>query len=96
MELGTAIKTLRKQKGMGQRQLAEMCDIKVNTLSLIETNATFPQKATIRKICDALEIPTAYLLLFSMSDEDVADDKKMAFNYLNEAIKSVLLNELKK
>ena len=96
MKIGTAIKTLRKQKGMGQKQLAEICNISVNALSQIETNMSFPQKATIRKLCEALNIPMAYLLLFSMSDEDVADDKKTTFNYLNDALKAVLMDEIKK
>ena len=96
MELGTAIKSLRKQKGMGQKELADLCDISVNALSQIEINASFPQKGTIRKICDAFNIPMAYLLLFSMSDEDVAADKKATFNFLNDALKTVLLDDMKK
>lgn len=95
MEIGTAIKTLRKQKGMGQKELADLCDISVNALSQIELNSSFPQKNTIKKICEAFNIPTAYLLLFSMSDEDVAADKKSTFNFLNDALKKVLLDEVK-
>lgn len=96
MEIGTAIKSLRKQKGMGQKELADLCEISVNALSQIELNASFPQKNTIRKICDAFNIPMAYLLLFAMSDEDVAEDKKTTFNVLNDALKKVLLEEVKK
>lgn len=95
MEIGTAVKALRKQKGMGQKELADLCDISVNALSQIEINASFPQKSTIKKLCDAFNIPMAYLLLFSMSDEDVAEDKKPTFNFLNEALKTVLLSEVK-
>lgn len=95
MEIGSAIKALRKQKGMGQKELAELCDISVNALSQIELNVSFPQKSTIRKICDAFSIPMAYLLLFSMSDEDVAEDKKTTFNVLNDALKKVLLDDIK-
>lgn len=96
MEIGTAIKSLRKQKGMGQKELADLCKISVNALSQIELNASFPQKNTIRKICDAFDIPMAYLLLFSMSDEDVAEDKKATFNVLNDALKKVLLDNVSK
>lgn len=96
MEIGTAIKALRKQKGLGQKELAEMCEISINALSQIEINASFPQKSTIRKICEAFEIPMAYLLLFSMSDEDVSEDKKTTFNFLNDALKTVLLDDVKK
>jgi hypothetical protein len=57
---------------------------------------SFPQKATIRKICEAFNIPVAYLLVLSMTDEDVAEDKKVTFNYLNDALKTVLLDNLNK
>ena len=96
MEIGTAIKSLRKQKGFGQKKLAEMCEISVNALSQIETNASFPQKSTIRKICEAIDVPMAYLLMLSMSDEDVSEDIKTTFNFLNDALKKVLLDDVKK
>lgn len=92
MDIGTAIKVLRKEKGFGQKQLAELCGISVNALSQIEINSTFPQKNNIKKICEALEIPVSYLLFFSISDEDVPDDKKIVFKSLNSAIKSVLID----
>jgi transcriptional regulator with XRE-family HTH domain len=92
MDIGTAIKNLRKEKGLGQKQLAEMCGISVNALSQIEINATFPQKSTIKKICESLQIPVSYLLFFSISDEDIPEDKKIVFKSLNSAIKSVLID----
>lgn len=95
MNIGTAIKTLRKQKELGQKDLAEMCNISVNALSLIETNVTFPQKTTIEKICNALNIPVSYLLLFSITDEDIPEEKKAVFELLNTAIKSVLVDSIK-
>ncbi len=93
MDIGTAIKKLRKEKGLGQKQLAELCGISVNALSQIEINATFPQKNTINKICDALQIPVSYLLFFSISDEDIPEDKKLVFKSLNSAIKAVLTDK---
>lgn len=92
MDIGTAIKVLRKEKGFSQKQLAEICGISVNALSQIEINSTFPQKSNIKKICEALNIPVSYLLFFSISDEDIPDDKKIVFKSLNSAIKSVLID----
>ena len=93
MDIGTAIKKLRKEKGMGQKQLAESCGISVNALSQIEINAAFPQKNTINKICEALQIPVSYLLFFSISDEDIPEDKKLVFKSLNSAIQAVLIEK---
>lgn len=92
MEIGTAVRILRKQRGKDQKKLAEMCGISANTLSQIETNASFPQKATIKKICEALDYPMSYLLFFSISEEDIPEEKRVVFNSLNNAIKSVLID----
>jgi len=92
MDIGTAIKTIRKERKMGQKQLAEKCEISVNALSQIELNISFPQKNTIRKICEALEIPVSYLLFFSISEDDIPEDKKVVFKTLNSAIRSVLID----
>ena len=36
MDIGTAIKTIRKEKGISQKKLAEMVGISVNSLCQIE------------------------------------------------------------
>ena len=95
MNIGTAIRMLRKHKGLSQRELGAAAGISVNALSLIETNATFPQKSTIQSICESLEIPVSYLLFFSISDDDIPENNKIAFNALNKAVSAVLLNEIK-
>lgn len=94
MNIGTAIKKIRKEKGIGQREIAEKCNISVNALSQIETNATFPQKGTIQKISEVLNVPVSYILFLSISDEDIPESKREAFNYLNSAVKSILLDSL--
>lgn len=92
MDIGTAIKTLRKEKKMSQKKLAEECSISVNALCQIENNSSFPQKNTIQKICNALKIPTSYLLFFSISEEDVPEEKRETFKTLNPIIKGLLVS----
>ena len=70
MDLGNAIKTLRKQKKITQKQLAELSDISTNALCSIETGQSFPSMATIGKICSSLNVPESYLLLFSITEDD--------------------------
>jgi transcriptional regulator with XRE-family HTH domain len=94
MNIGTAIKILRKAKKIGQKELSESCGLSVNALSQIETNAAFPHKNNINKICEALGVPMSYLLLFSISDEDIPEDKKLVFNSLNSTIKSLLIETI--
>ncbi len=96
MNIGAAVKSLRKERGLGQKELAEKCNISVNALSQIETNITFPHKKTIDNLCSALNIPVSYLLFFSIGDEDVPYEKREAFNYLNNAVKNVLKDSMGK
>lgn len=96
MDIGTAIKLIRKSKGLSQFELHQKCGLTVNAISQIETGITFPQKNSIESICQALEVPVSYLLFFAISEEDVPEEKRIAFNSLNNAIKTVLLDDLKK
>jgi len=94
MNLGSAIKSLRKRKGYSQKKFAEKCKISVNALCQIEVNATFPQKSTIKKICEELDVPVAYLLFFSIDEEDIPKEKQSIFLSLQNPIKDILLSEI--
>ena len=93
MDIGNAIKTLRKQKKITQKQLAELCEISTNALCCIETGQSFPSKTTISKICASLNIPESYLLLFSISEDDIPEDKKIYFRNFGEPLKKILLDD---
>lgn len=96
MDLGTAIKTVRKQKGVSQKELASLCGLAINTLCHIERCYTMPSKATMKKISKALNIPSAYILFFSITDEDIAVEQKPLFDALCQPIKNVLLDDISK
>lgn len=91
MDLGNAIKNLRKQKKITQKQLAELSEISTNALCSIETGQSFPSKATIYKICKSLNIPESYLLLFSITEEDIPEDKRIIYRTLCEPLKKELI-----
>lgn len=91
MEIGTAISTLRKERGFSQKDFAKLCDLSVNALCQIENNNSFPNKRNLKTICVFLSVPISYLLLFSISEEDVPEEKIKTFNVLNNALKELLL-----
>ena len=93
MDLGNAIKTLRKQKKITQKQLAELSEISTNALCSIEKGQSFPSKATISKICSSLKIPESYLLLFSITEDDIPEDKRVLYRALAEPLKEGLIHE---
>lgn len=94
MNLGTAIKQLRKKRGITQKALAEMANISANALNMIESNENFPQKGTLKAICGALNVPVSYVLFMSIDEEDIPEHKKLAFRSLHDATKAVLLADL--
>jgi len=94
MELGNSIKKIRKKRGLSQKQLAAKMGISTNALCSIETNQTWPSKATIEKVCDALEVEECYLLLFSMTEASFPDDKKILYRVLCKPLQEELLRDL--
>ncbi|WLD23676.1 helix-turn-helix domain-containing protein [Flavobacterium dauae] len=54
--IGTKITQLRKQKALSQENLAELSKVNVRTIQRIENNETTPRGATLKLICDALEV----------------------------------------
>lgn len=87
MNTGDAIKNLRKKKGLSQKELAQKCGLSANALCSIEKSESFPSRESIDKICKALGIPVSYLMFFSVTDEDVPAEKRIAFN----AMKAILM-----
>ncbi|WP_124981847.1 helix-turn-helix domain-containing protein [Nonlabens xiamenensis] len=53
-ELGIYIAQLRKQQGLTQEELVEMCNINVRTIQRIENGEVTPRSYTIKNILDAL------------------------------------------
>jgi transcriptional regulator with XRE-family HTH domain len=93
MDIGSAIKSIRTRKKITQKDLAAKCGISANALCSIEKNVSFPTKETIKRICDALQIPVSYLLFFSITEDDVPKDKQGIFNALKEPIQKVLVED---
>lgn len=96
MNIGNAVRVLRKKKKLTQKELAIECNISTTALSSIENNDSFPSQNTINAICNALSIPSSYLLLFSVSKEDVPEQKQDVFFTLAKVLKEELLKEIGK
>lgn len=88
MNIGNAIKEIRHAKGYSQKKLADKCGLSANALCAIERNTSFPSKESLAKICNALEIPEAYLMFYSVSEDEVDIEKRAAFK----ALKTVLIS----
>jgi len=62
MNLGLAIKVRRTQLRMKQAQLAKLCGISVNYISLLENNARTPGFDLLQEIAGSLDIAMSELI----------------------------------
>jgi len=93
MDLGQAIRTLRMKQGMTQGQLAEKCDMSVSGLSYLETGRSVPPKGTMEKLCNALGVPMSYMLLASIDETDIPEEKRVLYRALVEPLRNELLEK---
>lgn len=93
MDIGIAIKTLRVRMGMTQRQLAEKCGTSMNVVSSWETGRRWPTKGTAERVCEALGVPTSYLILASIEKEDIPEEKRVLYKALLEPLRNELLEK---
>lgn len=91
MNLGVAIRSVRRQLGITQQELAEKSKISQTSLSQIENSVKRPSNKTINSICSVLDVPEAVLYILAMQDSDVPTNKKNVYDMLFPSIKSLAL-----
>ncbi len=77
--LGHNIKKIRSSRGLTQNKLAELLNIEVKSLSLIETGKGFASAKTIEKLSSVLDIQVAEL--FEVND--LSDNELLYSKILN-------------
>ncbi len=92
MNLGTAIKRLRKEAGMNQQELTSKAGISQTALSQIENGVKAPNSTTLEKICNALEIPISILYIMAMDENDVPENKKEEYKRIFPYVEQMVLS----
>jgi len=90
MNVGAAIREVRKEKGITGKRLAEMVGLSVTAIFNIEHGLSFPPMKTFQKICNALEVPQSFVLFYSITEEDVPAGRWDSFLPLYNAVKEFL------
>lgn len=70
MDIGKKLQTVRKARGLSQRELASRAGLTNGTISLIEKNKTSPSIASLKRLLDA--IPMSMSEFFSALEDDSA------------------------
>lgn len=94
MDLGKAIKTIRVSKGLTQRQLAMAIGCSETNMLFMKTGRTFPRKSKIDAICKVLGIPVSYLLMFSITQDDIPEGKQSLYTSIVEPMRNEFTREL--
>lgn len=93
MNIGLAIVTIRKARKMTQKELAKRCGMSQNALCMLEKNQSYPPMETLKKLQAALNVPQSYIMLYSIEDCDIPDDKLKTSRLLLDPLREYLLKE---
>lgn len=95
MNIGQAIVTIRKARKMTQKELARRCGMSQNAICTLERNNSNPPMETIKKLQAALDVPQSYILLYSIEDCDIPEDKLRTAKYLLTPLREYLLKDFR-
>lgn len=93
MNIGQAIVTIRKARKMTQKELAERCGMSQNALVAIEKDRSQPPMGTMKRLQEVLGVPQSYILLYSIENCDIPEDKLKTAKHLLMPLREYLLRE---
>lgn len=91
MNIGNAIKEIRKKAGMTQGTLSEATGISQTSLSKIEASGTVPSEKNLKKIAEVLGVPPSLIYILGMEETDVPEHKLESYKILFPALTKLAL-----
>lgn len=92
MELGKAIKALRKKKDLNQGEFSKRIGITQSYLSGIEKGRKKPSIEVVESIAKAIGVPLAVLFWFTLEEKDVHPDKLEAYNMIKPSVDKLVFS----
>lgn len=83
---GENLKTLRKQKGFSQEELATRLHVVRQTISKWEKNLSVPDADTLIRLAEVLEVSVSELLGAKIESENTASDVAEQLSRINEQL----------
>jgi putative transcriptional regulator len=80
------LKTLRKQKGFSQEELAARLNVVRQTISKWEKNLSVPDADTLIRLAEILEVSVSELLGIKIENEKVTNDVAEQLSRINEQL----------
>jgi len=94
MNIGIAIKQLRKKHQLSQVELAEQSGLTQTALSQIESGARRPSPESLKRLTDFFKVPEIVIYLLATEMQDVPEDKKDMFEKVFPNVRNMLLGLL--
>lgn len=91
MNIGKAIKVIRKKANITQGELAGKCNISQTSLSQIENGFKKPRAKTFNRLCEVLDVPESVIYILALEDTDVPTHRKMIYELLFPSITAMAL-----
>ena len=83
------IRRIRKEKGISQEKLAELCDTATSYIGLMEIYRHSPKLSTIERIADALHVePLVLFIPYDTNDEEYKKEKEIKITKIKDEIMS--------
>lgn len=70
MDIGIRLQSVRKNKGLSQRELAKRVGVTNSTISLIEQNKVSPSISSLKKVLDGIPISLADFFTLDLPERD--------------------------
>ena len=90
MKLGRALKDIRKEKGISQKDLCKEIGVSKTFMSLVENDVENPSTKLIHKIANHYKIPLFSIYWLATELTDVRQDKKEGFCVVKPIIDDLL------
>jgi transcriptional regulator with XRE-family HTH domain len=91
MNIGKAIRELRRQQQLSQDTLARQSGITQAALSAIEKKGVRPNNETLQNLCKALNVPESLLYVIGMEKIDIPQQKQLLYDELFPIIQSLVM-----
>lgn len=69
-DVGASLRSLRKQRGISQRELAKLCGVTHSSLSLIEQGKVSPSVSSLKKILNAFSISVGDFFTMDLDSQE--------------------------
>jgi len=89
MDIGSAIKHCRKKRQISQKELAELADVSVSHLCLIEKSKREASLSTLESLSNALSVPLSVLVLIA-SDSEINEGNEIDLDKITKLVNKLM------